>query len=178
MNGNYNAFSGNGANYGGVRTPSAGARDITNHSIIYGASTNPSGSLRYLPRGPETGSLLASAGENGSRIGAQVVWKIGLDGTLYGEPGWNTVRSPENGYGRPEDRLWPFPNEAVIKTEMAAYNGAGLSGTRGFSAPGNGLYGGPRTLTSYIWEYLGNPCPSDVCSSSGTRTQHFRRDSR
>ena len=30
-------------------------------------------------------------------------------------------------------------------------------------APGNGLYGGPITLTSYIWEYLGNPCPVGVC---------------
>jgi len=48
-----------------------------------------------------------------------VLWKIGLDGTLYGEPG-------------------------------------------------NGLYGGPITLTSYIWEYLGSACPATICSSVAT----------
>ena len=163
VNGDYNAFSGNGANYGGTRQAVPGPHDITSQNIVYHPTGNPNGSLKYLPRGPEPGSALASAGENGGRVGAQVLWKIGLDGTLYGEPGWNIVRSPENGYGRPEDRLWPWPNEAAIKAAMAAYNKGGLSGPRGFAAPGNGLYGGPRTLTSYIWEYLGAPCPQDIC---------------
>jgi hypothetical protein len=171
VRGNYNALFGNGAPYGGVRLPLAGANDITNHNILYSGTTNPAGSLRYLPRGPETGSRLATAGDTGGRVGAQVLWKIGVDGTVYGEPGWNTVRGPENGYGRAEDKLWPFPNEAAIKADMASYNRGGLSGTRGFSAPGNGLYGGPRTLTSYIWEYLGSPCPSDVCASGTSGAQ-------
>lgn len=170
VTGSHNAFSGNGANYGGNRTPSAGMGDITNLNIVYHPTMNPNGPLKYLPRGPESGSALTSAGAGGSRVGAQVIWKTGLDGTLYGEPGWNVVRSPENGYGRPEDRLWPFPNEAAIKADMAAYAGGGLSGPRGFAAPGTGLYGGPRTLTSYIWEYLGAPCPSDVCDTAPART--------
>ena len=153
--GDYNAYYGNGtAPRGGTaRTPAAGAHDITTHNPIYNASTNPTGSLKYLPRGPEAGSVLATAGAQGGGIGAQVLWKIGVDGSLYGEPGWNTVRSSENGYGGQADLLWPFPNEAVIKADMASYVGPGLSGTRGFCAAGNGLYGGPRTLTSYIWEY-------------------------
>ncbi|MEQ1907652.1 MAG: VCBS repeat-containing protein [Vicinamibacterales bacterium] len=159
--GNYNAFSGNTANYGGnydtgYVTPTAGANDINNLNIVGNI-------LKYLPRGPESGSALTNAGEGGARVGAQVLWKIGLDGTLYGESGYGLVRSPETGYGRIEDSLWPFPNEDVIKTDMAAYAGPGLPGARGFAAPGNALYGGPRTLTSYIWEYLGFPCPVTVC---------------
>ena len=55
---------------------------------------------------------------------------------------------------------------------MKAYSGGGVSGNRGFAADGNGLYGGPITLTSYIWEYLGNPCPADICNY-GTQTFHL-----
>jgi hypothetical protein len=142
-----------------------GPSDVTTHDILYSVG-NPTGSLRYLPRGPEADSLLATAGENGGPIGARVLWKIGVDGTLYGEPGWNVERSIENGYGQPQDRLWPWPNEAVIKAEFAAYGGGGLLGARGFAAPGNGLYGGPRTLTSYIWEFLGSACPVTICSGA------------
>lgn len=159
--GDFNAYFGNGAPYGGAQ-PAPGTSDVTTHDILY-SDANPSGSLRFLPRGPEDGSLLATAGQDGGPMGARVLWKIGLDGTLYGEPGWNVVRSPENGYGAAEDRLWPFPNEAIIRAEFAAYAGGGLPGARGFAAPGNGLYGGPRTLTSYVWEYLGSPCPPAVC---------------
>ena len=156
VSGNFNAFSGNGANYGGSHVPVPGPNDIVNLSITGNI-------LKYLPRGPESGSALANAGEGGARLGAQVLWKIGLDGSLYGEAGWNLERSPQNGYGRIEDSLWPWPNEDVIKADMAAYAGPGLTGPRGFAAPGNGLYGGSRTLTSHIWEYLGFPCPVTVC---------------
>ncbi|HBA86016.1 MAG TPA: hypothetical protein DCZ95_18175 [Verrucomicrobia bacterium] len=160
---NYNAFYGNGANFGGLHTSSAGANDITTHNILYHPTTNPTGSLKYLPRGAEDGSTLATAGSSGGRVGAQVLWKIGVDGTLYGETGWDTVRSPENGYGGAEDRLWPFPNEAQIKSDMASYSGAGLSGARGFAASGTQLDGTSQiTLSSYIWEYLGNQMPDDL----------------
>ncbi|MEQ1907503.1 MAG: BACON domain-containing carbohydrate-binding protein [Vicinamibacterales bacterium] len=153
--GNYNAYSNNGSNYGidNGFTSAPGSNDLTNVSIVGNV-------LKYLPRGPEPGTPLATGGQGGARVGAQVIWKYGVDGTLYGEPGYKVLRSPENGYGRPEDRLWPFPNEAVLKAQMASYAGGGLPGPRGFAAPGNGLYGGPRTLTSYIWEYLGSPMPS------------------
>lgn len=162
-NGDYNAFYGNGAAYGGSPTPSAGANDISTHNPIYNASTNPQGSIKYLPRGPEDGSLLATAGSGGSHIGAQVLWKIGRDGTLQGETGWDTVRSPENGYGSITDSLWPFPNEGRMKMDMGAYDGPGLAGLRGFTAAGTQLNGTDDvTLTSYIWEYLGNQMPDDI----------------
>ncbi|MEA3360776.1 MAG: Ig-like domain-containing protein, partial [Thermodesulfobacteriota bacterium] len=35
---------------------------------------------------------------------------------------------------------------------------------------GNGLYGGPITLTSYIWEYLGNPCPIEFYGTTALPT--------
>lgn len=166
----HNAFSGNvGGNTGHSKppfdnltfVPPLGPGDITNINVVYHPVTNPRGPLKYLPRGPEPATPLAIGGDSGGRIGAQVMWKIGVDGTLWGEPGWDTVRSPANGYGKLEDRLWPFPNESVAKTMMAAYRGPGAQqGPRGFAAAGDGLYGGPRTLTSYVWEYLGAPMPS------------------
>src|SRR5205085_1629742 len=57
--------------------------------------------------------------------------------------------------------LWPFPNEAVIKADMASYSGPGGAGARGFTA-GNSLDGSPQTLTRYIWEYLGNQIPAEI----------------
>ena len=76
-----------------------------------------------------------------------------MSGTLYGEPGYDQLT---------DEPLWPFPNEDVIKAKMSAWDGLN-DARRGFCAEGNGLYGGPLTLTSYIWEYLGNPCPADIC---------------
>jgi hypothetical protein len=163
VRGDYNAFFSNGANYGGYHTPTPGSHDITSHNVLYKAATNPGGSLKYLPRGPEAGSPLATAGTGGGRVGAQVMWKVGADGALWGESGWNTVRNPTNGFGGVSDRLWPFPNEAVIKADMASYSGPGAPGTRGFCTAGKQLNGvSAVTLTSYIWEYLGNPMPASL----------------
>ena len=48
----------------------------------------------------------------------------------------------------------------MIKSEMAAYTGGGLAAQRGFCTTGKQLNGtSDVTLTSYIWEYLGNPMP-------------------
>jgi hypothetical protein len=157
--GNYNAYYGNGAARGGSHTPSAGANDITSHDAIYSGS-NTSGSIKWLPKGPESGSVLATAGSSSGKIGAEVMWKIGVDGTLYGETGWDTVRSPANGYGGASDRLWPFPNETQIKSDMSAYSGGGLPGARGF-ATGTSMDGTVQSLTKYIWEAAGNQAPAD-----------------
>ena len=161
-NENYNAFYNNTGNRN--KSTALGSNSITN--------TNPLiNSLKYLPR-IETGSDLSGRASDGGNIGATIMKKIGVSGTLYGDSGWDTTTS---------DNLWPFPNEDVIKTEMksfsktsgAAYAGSpAMSGNRGFAADGNGLYGGPITLTSYIWEYLGNPCPADICNY-GTQTFHL-----
>lgn len=157
----YNAFYGNRANAGGSPTPSIGAHSITNRDPL-------ANGLLYLPR-IEAESYLSTAGESGTRIGAEVMWKIGIDETLYGESGYNTTRSPENGYGGVSDRLWPFPNQDLIKTDMSSYSGPGPTGARGF-ATGNSLSGSPQTLTKYIWEQLGNQIPDEIYGSQPSDT--------
>lgn len=144
---NYNAFYGNGAAAGGAfRTPSVGSNSrITTNPLTNG--------LLYLPR-IEAGSTLKTAGESNGQIGAQVMYKVGVSGSLYGETGWNTLTS---------DPLWPFPNESYIKSDMASYSGSGGSGTRGFCTTAKQLNNTDTvTLTSYIWEYLGNQIPSNI----------------
>jgi len=145
----YNVLAQNGANFGGAHPAAPGAHD---HCSENGNALDPFASgLRYLPR-IEVGSPLETAGEGRGRAGAEVVNKIGVDGTLQGEPGWDDVT------GEP---LWPFPNEDQIRTDMASYDGPGAPGARGF-ATGKSLDGTPQTLTKYVWEYLGNPLPSDI----------------
>jgi MYXO-CTERM domain-containing protein len=144
VNSDYNAFFKNGANTGGNHVPALGAHDVT--------SIDPaSGGLLYLPR-IENGSALKGAGEAGGQIGAQVVNRIGVSGTLYGETGWDALTS---------EPLWPFPNEATIKADMAAYAGRGGAGGRGFCA-GTAQDGSAQTLTKYVWEYLGNKIPAEI----------------
>jgi len=119
-------------------------------------------SLRYITR-IEENSDLSGIASDGKDIGARVENMVGKSGTLYGEDGWDR----DDGIS-----MWPFPAEGLIKRQMAAFSYTGpdylgnegtLSGTRGFCADGEGLYGGPITLTSYIWEYLGHACPKNVC---------------
>jgi Protein of unknown function (DUF1565) len=60
--------------------------------------------------------------------------------------------------------LWPWPNEARIQQDFQTDFGlAGVDPTRGFADNTVRLNGLPTTLTSYIWEYLGSPCPTNVC---------------
>ncbi len=115
-------------------------------STTYDPTTN---GLMYLPR-IEDASILATAGKNGGRVGATVINKIGVSGTLYGEDGFNTVI---------DEILWPWPYEDRIKQKMCI----DMNVTRGFCSTDSGLYGGNVTLTSYIWEALGNACPNDIC---------------
>jgi len=142
--GDYNAVSNNAAgNYGGkYTTPPAGPHDVTSDS---------SGSLKYLTR-IEASSTLQTAGSGGGPIGANVIYRWGATGTLWGEPGYDSITS---------ELLWPFPNEDVIKADMASYSGPGATGARGFTT-GNSLDGTPQTLSKYVWEYLGNQIPADV----------------
>lgn len=124
--------------------------------------------LTYLPKIDE-GSVLATAGEGGKRLGAHIINRLGRSGKFYGQQGWDELT---------EQPLWPYPHQDLIKQKFADYSYTGptrtdqvdqvgpddtLKGARGFAAPGNGLYGGPITLTSYIWEQLGSPCPEGIC---------------
>lgn len=117
------------------------------------------GSLLYLPR-IESGSALQGRG-------ATVLKAYGRPGTLWGETGWDELTDQD---------LWPWPNEEVIRRHFRSYVNdfdASITGDRGFAGDcgdesGNTgcLYGGQRTLTSYIWEYLGHPCPDEICGDA------------
>lgn len=99
-----------------------------------GNTTSPGAALLYIPR-TESGSA-----------GANLTTKIGTSGTQYGDTGYATDTG---------SALWPFPNEDRIKTDMAAVS------ARGFCT-GTQIGGGAETLTTYIWEYLGNQIPDTV----------------
>ncbi len=151
----YNVLYGNIWNYS--NTPQGA------HTIF---SSNPN--LRYIPRIESDNAVLHGTASDGGDKGANILKKIGVSGTLWGEPGYNQVTN---------DNLWPWPYESTIKRDFKSYTYTGprddnttgtLSGNRGFASDGNGLYGGPITLTSYIWEYLGNPCPSEICNYTQT----------
>ena len=126
-----------------------------------GIPGNGTPAIRYPVR-IENGSNLSGTGFSGADRGANILYRIGKSGTFYGETGWDTVTT---------ESLWPWPNENSIREDMKAYSYTGettdgsiktLSGARGFCADGKQLNGiNNRTLTSYIWEYLGNPMPDD-----------------
>ena len=119
-----------------------GANDITDHDpLSYGLAEPP-----YI----SPCSYLQTAGEGGGKIGATIRTRIGVDGTFYGETGWNA----DTGV-----RLWPFPYQDEIRAKCAAfymaaeeaysvaagddYDSPVMDGARGFCAPG-------ETLTSWI----------------------------
>jgi hypothetical protein len=93
--------------------------------------------LKYLPR-VEKGSKLTTMGEGGRQVGPQIVKRVGVSGTLFGEPGFEDVT---------KDDLWPWPNEQRIKADFAE------DIARGFAAT-------DKSLTRYVWEQLGKPTPS------------------
>jgi len=154
----YNVFYDNLGS--GDTTATPGSND---YCLANGNAIDPfTDSLFYLPRIEDDSPLDGTASDGGDR-GATILKRIGVSGTLYGEEGWNEET---------EEDLWPWPNENVIKQDAGSFYKASdeaftdspeMIGARGFAAAGNGLYGGPITLTSYIWEYLGNPCPDDIC---------------
>ncbi len=112
-----------------------------------------------------TASLLKPATKPANLLnntnGAVIMKRYGVTGTRWGEPGYDQLT---------DEDLWPWPYEAKIKEVFREVNDppsgnspAANNTKRGFAADGLGLYGGPVTLTSYIWEYLGTPCPASVC---------------
>jgi len=60
------------------------------------------------------------------------------------------------------DPLWPWPYEARIRSEICQYEIA--SGYFAAADPNRGFCASGKTLTRYIWELLGNPCPAGICS--------------
>ena len=122
-------------------------------------TTDPMVNGLLYPVRIEIGSILKTAGSSGNQVGAQIVMKLGKDGAFKGDADWNTEQGP----------LWPWPLEEWIKAEMASMpdtigGNAMPSPTRGFASPMAKRLDGvnPVTLTSYIWESLGNPIPADI----------------
>ncbi|MDH5571312.1 MAG: hypothetical protein OEY89_06075 [Gammaproteobacteria bacterium] len=106
--------------------------------------------LKYLTR-IENNTPGFQSGLNNENRGAEIINRY-ENGVLTNEP------------------LWPYPNEDRIMRTMCDPVYLQDSGRTGINLPGmcnegNGLYGGPVTLTSYIWEILGNPCPAQYCSN-------------
>lgn len=131
---------------------SAGAGTITNQTNYTGggALATAAGAGLVYPTRMEPSSTLATA-----FVGPDILKKIGRTGTLYGEPGFNSWGGDTTGYtptvgtptGAAGDDLWPFPNEALIKTCMSAAGGFG-DVDRDWTA-------GSLTLTQYVWRALG-----------------------
>ena len=168
---NYNVLYKNGTDY---YNPSPGTQDYcadNSNAIDPSDGTPGNGTACMLyPVRIEDGSNCDGTGSSGSDRGATILKRVGISGTCWGESGWDSVTS---------DNLWPWPYEDRIKKDMASYSYTGvdrdgnanqtLSGDRGFCAEGKQLNGvDDITLTSYIWEYLGNPIPADIYSDSVT----------
>ena len=139
--------------------------DVSGTSSSATVTTDPKlNGLAYLPR-IENGSTLSTSGSSGNQIGAEVIKMYGKPGTLWGEAGYNQLQDGSN--GQLDINLWPFPNENLIKTKMQSYSydSNNLTGDRGFASSSAKQLNGINdvTLTSYIWEYLGNPCPANIC---------------
>ncbi|MCL5883930.1 MAG: hypothetical protein M1377_01010 [Deltaproteobacteria bacterium] len=113
-----------------------------------GASNHGKTGISYLPRGASSVGGGQSGQSASERIGAEIMNRIGTQGAFYGDPEWDMVIS---------DPLWPWPFEGRIKRDFSEVD------SRGFSARGKGRYGGELSLTSYVWEFLGNPCPPGIC---------------
>jgi hypothetical protein len=118
--------------YGNTNGPNVG--DVLTNNL--NATSKP----QYLLRSPD-----------GSH-GATIEKRYGVDGTLWGETGYDQLTATS---------LWPWPNEQRIHDAAAESDSPAYSNTpaRGFAVPG-------MTLSRYIWEYLGTQCPMNMCSSS------------
>lgn len=140
----YNDLYSNGQNYGSGWLN--GSEQTPTRQGAHDRFVDPG--FRYITR-IESNSALKNAASDGGDIGANVLKRYGVSGTLWGEPGFETLTN---------ENLWPWPYENEIGADMRAYN-VGPSGDRGFARSNT-------TLTRYIWEYLGNSCPADVCTTS------------
>jgi len=132
-------------------TPNSGeyAQDVCSVGCYNDTDMMFETALQY-PLKPSSTSPLSGAGYNNNNIGATIINRYGIDGTHVGDTDFNTLTTTP---------LWPWPNEARIKTEMCQT----LTTPRGFCSGNTRLDGTQAvTLSSYIWESLGNPMPISV----------------
>jgi hypothetical protein len=130
-----------------------GTDDLNGVSATYfdtynnGETATGTGQQTYNPRANgltwyvyiDTGSNLATQG-SGRAIGANIRNKLGADGTMWGETGWNSDTG---------ESLWPFPYEDEKKVVFcSASDGFGMCGTNytvtewvlGYGVAPGGLY--------------------------------------
>lgn len=80
-----------------------------------------------------------------------------------GADGAKIINRYENGV-LTQQALWPWPNENSIRKDFCSEENLTATGRIGENVPKWCTTN--KTLTEYIWEYLGNPCPADVCNYS------------
>lgn len=144
----------------GISDGAVGVRASAAHHVTIGGFTGTAAAL-------DAGDPLDSSLDQELTLlldntpGARLLERYGASGSHWGEPGFDQPT------GEP---LWPWPCEAEIAALFAEPNDpppgnapAHNPTARGFAAGGVGLYGGPVTLTSHVWERLGTPCPTDIC---------------
>ena len=61
--------------------------------------------LKYIIR-VEKDSNRYHGGKDGAHVGAHIVKKVGVSGSLWGDNGWDTETN---------ESLWPWPNQAQIR---------------------------------------------------------------
>jgi hypothetical protein len=96
-------------------------------------------------------NLTAGAGDLTSNPGFSFITRIESTSPYHnagssGDIGANVINRYQDGT-LTGTALWPWPNETRLKSEMCA----GVSG---------GLCSSGKTLTQYIWGYLGNTTPT------------------
>ncbi|MBL4781461.1 MAG: hypothetical protein JKX92_04380 [Porticoccaceae bacterium] len=101
--------------------------------------------LAYLFR-LEADSPISGQASNGDNPGAEIIYRS-----------INGVNSSTS--------LWPYPNEDRIKAEMCQVDALTAAGRVGEATPDWCL--GEGSLSAYLWEQLGNGCPSGFCDGSG-----------
>lgn len=140
------------------------AGDLTDNSgsgePIESGRLSLSPEVRYLPMLPRDSALQAS-GDDGGRVGAEVMTMLGYSGSYYGDAGYDEETNIP---------MWPFPNQALAHKYFSEFthsgadrNGgtAGIVGARGFAVP-------KQDLTHYVWSYLGEPSPVfDIAAVNG-----------
>jgi hypothetical protein len=108
--------------------------------------------LKYLVR-IERNSPAYRSGEDGVSRGATILHRYGKSETLWGEEGWDTLTT---------EPLWPWPYEDQIRSDFREPNNPPPGAYPPQNETHRGFCAKDKTLTKYIWEYLGNPMPKSL----------------
>jgi hypothetical protein len=107
------------------------------------------GDLKYIVR-VESDSNRYQGGKDGHQVGAHIVKRLGISGSLWGDPEWDRETS---------ENLWPWPYENEIGEWFRAENSPPAKASPSLNQTRRGFAVEGQTLTKYLWEYLGNALP-------------------